>query len=72
MQSLYDDISQNLDEWAAFVDYNNEDIVKKKEELAEKLMILKRLISEREECFAKIVVFFNQIQPALYENLRVF
>ena len=50
-QALYDDISQNLDEWAAFVDYDNEDMVKKKAMLAEKLMILKRLISEREEWF---------------------
>ena len=50
-QYLYDDISQNIDEWASFVSYDNSDVEEKKKTLIHKLNHLKELISEREECF---------------------
>ncbi len=50
-QYLYEDISQNMDEWVTFVDYEEIDVAKKKEDLVQKLKHLKELISERTECF---------------------
>jgi len=50
-QYLYDDISQSIDEWASFVDYEQLDVVERKETLVQKLNHLKNLISEREEYF---------------------
>ena len=50
-QYLYDDISQNIDEWVTFVDYRKTDMVKKKEELVQKLKYLSELISKRAERF---------------------
>ena len=50
-QYLYDDISQNIDEWAAFADYRKSDAAKKKEELAQKLKYLNELISKRTKYF---------------------
>ena len=52
-QYLYDDISQNIDEWISFVDYEEIDVVKRKEVLVQKLNHLKKLISEKEEYFGK-------------------
>ncbi len=51
-QYLYEDVSQNLDEWAAFVSYDGEVNQKKKKALAKKLACLKKLISLREEGFS--------------------
>ena len=50
-QYLYDDISQNIDEWASFVSYDNSDVEEKKKTLIHKLNHLKELISEREKYF---------------------
>lgn len=52
---LYEDIKQNIDEWANFCAYENSYI--EKENLNEKLSCLKRLISEREEWFNKKCFF---------------
>lgn len=51
-QYLYEDVSQNLDEWAVFVSYDGEVNQKKKKVLAKKLACLKKLISQREEGFS--------------------
>lgn len=48
---LYYDISQNIDEWVSFVDYEEVDKVQRKEELEQKLEQLKKLIAEKEEYF---------------------
>lgn len=50
-RSLYKDISDNVDEWASFVDYNEKNTEEKRAQLIQKLERLKTLISEREECF---------------------
>lgn len=50
---LYDDVSQNIDEWASFVDYTDADLQKKKELLSQKLTRLKELISENREWFGE-------------------
>ena len=50
---LYNDISSNVDEWASFVDYHDEDIGYKKTQLLQKLERLRNLIQEREECFGE-------------------
>ena len=50
-QYLYDDISQNIDEWVTFFAYEEIDSVKKKEDLIQKLKHLKDLISKRVEYF---------------------
>lgn len=50
---LYQDISGNIDEWAAFVDYRDADMEEKKRKLLQKLDRLKTLISEREACFGE-------------------
>ena len=50
-QYLYDDISQNINEWISFTDYENLDISKRNEVLTQKLIHLKKLLSEREEWF---------------------
>ena len=52
-QYLYEDISENLDEWASFTDYENLDAADRKKELAEKLAHLKELIDLRAERFAE-------------------
>lgn len=52
-QYLYDDISQNIDEWVSFVDYQDIDIAKRKEDLEQKLKRLKELITEKEVNFSK-------------------
>lgn len=52
-QYLYDDISQNIDEWALFVDYQKIDVSARKKELLEKLAYLKELIAQREERFGE-------------------
>lgn len=52
-QYLYDDISQNIDEWVSFVDYQDIDIAKRKEDLEQKLRRLKELITEKEVNFSK-------------------
>lgn len=52
-QYLYDDISQNLDEWAAFMGYRDIDTSKRRTALVEKLEHLKQLISEKEEYFGQ-------------------
>lgn len=49
---LYEDVSQNLDEWAAFVSYDGEVNQKRKKVLAKKLASLKKLIAQREERFS--------------------
>jgi len=50
-QYLYDDISQNINEWISFTDYEDLDISKRNEVLTQKLIHLKKLLSEREEWF---------------------
>ena len=50
-QWLYEDVSQNINEWASFVDYEDLDIDKRKAELDQKLECLKNLIAERTEWF---------------------
>lgn len=70
-QYLYDDISENIDEWASF-DYRfdiglyddeedllkvEEEVAKKKDKLTQKLTQLKQLISEREKTFYKYHYF---------------
>lgn len=52
-QYLYDDISQSIDEWVSFVDYQDIDIAKRKEDLEQKLKRLKELITEKEVNFSK-------------------
>lgn len=56
-QYLYDDISQNIDEWVSFVDYKESDVVKRKEELMQKLDHLKKLISEKKDYFGNNYCF---------------
>ena len=52
-QQLYDDISENLDDWACW-DYDPElDFDTNKEELIIKLARLKELIAENEEHFGE-------------------
>ena len=52
-QQLYDDISENLDDWACW-DYDPElDFDTNKEELIKKLARLKELIAENEEHFGE-------------------
>lgn len=50
---LYNDIKENLDEWASFIDYANIDVQQRKEQLAQKLERLKELIAEKEEYFGE-------------------
>ena len=52
-QYLYDDISQNINEWVSFIDYEDIDVAKRNKDLAQKLVRLKKLIAEREEWFRK-------------------
>ena len=52
-QYLYDDISQNMNEWVSFIDYEDIDVAKRSKDLAQKLVRLKKLIAEREEWFRK-------------------
>lgn len=57
---LYDDISNNIDEWATFVDYyeyDDDDTAKRKKTLIIMLEQLKKLISEKEVCFGKNSIF---------------
>ena len=50
-QYLYHDITQYIDEWVSFVDYNKDmDVWGRKKELTKKLSYLKELISEN-HCF---------------------
>ena len=48
---LYDDICFDVDGWAAFVDYNNEDVYSKALLLGQKLKRFKELIEEKEQYF---------------------
>ena len=50
---LYDDISQNKDEWICFPPYEDMDTAKREKELTKKLIRLRELISEREEWFGE-------------------
>ena len=50
---LYDDISQNKDEWICFPPYVDMDTAKREKELTQKLIRLRELISEREEWFGE-------------------
>ena len=50
---LYDDISQNKDEWICFPPYEDTDTAKREKELTKKLIRLRELISEREEWFSE-------------------
>lgn len=50
-QYLYDDISQNIDEWVSFIDYEDIDVTKRKKVLIQKLLHLKELIAKKEEWF---------------------
>lgn len=50
---LYHDISENMEEWASFADYCEQDFLpQKKELLQEKLNTLKELIISKKEYFA--------------------
>lgn len=55
---LYEDISQNMDEWVSFVDYVEYDMDERKKDLEQKLARLKALIAEKEELFGKNRCFF--------------
>ena len=57
-QNLYDDVSQNLDEWASFVDYGGDNFEEKKEALTQSLARLKELIVERAPKFEAGCKFF--------------
>lgn len=48
---LYHDISAHVDAWVSFVDYVDADPEEKRERLLQKLEELKKLMSQREECF---------------------
>ena len=48
---LYSDISENIEEWAGFVDYDSIPIEEKKKSLENKLKTLKDLIIANEKCF---------------------
>lgn len=48
---LYEDISENIDEWVFFVDYSEADPEEKREELLRRLARLRELIAEREAYF---------------------
>ena len=50
---LYNDINQNIDEWVSFTDYEDIDVKERKNVLTQKLARLRKLISEREECFGE-------------------
>ncbi|MBP3494542.1 MAG: hypothetical protein J6J83_08085 [Oscillospiraceae bacterium] len=50
---LYDDISQNKDEWIYFPPDEDMDTAKREKELTQKLIRLRELISEREEWFGE-------------------
>ena len=50
---LYSDISENIEEWALFADYQEGDSEEKKQLLIQKLERLKELISAREEWFGE-------------------
>ncbi len=51
---LCEDISQYIDEWANFVDYNGENPSKKKRELSRKIAKLKKIIEKKEAYFKGI------------------
>ena len=58
-QQLYDDISENLDDWACWDTFDEElDFDTNKEELIKKLARLKELIAENEEYFGDNHCFF--------------
>lgn len=46
---LYSDVSNHVDEWTKFVNYNQEDIDEKRVKLLQKLERLKVLINEKED-----------------------
>ena len=48
---LYDDISGSIDDWASFVDYDNQDFDEKRQRLAQRLERLRELMEEKKECF---------------------
>lgn len=48
---LYDDVYENIDDWVCFMDYREFDFEKKKSELLNDLVKLKKLIIKREEEF---------------------
>ena len=50
-QYLYDDISQNIDEWVSFVSYSESNAAKRKKELMQQLEHLKKLISDKKDFF---------------------
>ena len=50
-QYLYDDISENLEEWASFVAYDRENVDEKRQRLAQRLERLRALIDEKRGCF---------------------
>lgn len=50
---LYEDISQNMDEWISFVGYVKYDMDERKKDLEQKLARLKELITEKEELFGE-------------------
>ena len=52
-QYLYDDISQNIDEWVSFIDYEDIDVAQRRQALLQKLAHLKDLITEKEEWFGE-------------------
>ena len=50
---LYEDISKNINEWASFVSYNNENTAVKFQELTNLLEKLRLLIISKEEYLEK-------------------
>lgn len=52
-QYLYDDVSENLDEWVSFTDYEDLDIEKRKKVLIQKLEQLRKLIEDKKDWFGE-------------------
>lgn len=55
---LYNDISENIDDWISFNDYEELDLTERKADIIRKLERLKDLISQREKCFYRNRCFY--------------
>jgi len=52
-QYLYNDISQHINEWVSFIDYEDIDVTQRSKALVQKLLHLNTLIAERETWFGE-------------------
>ena len=50
-KQLHHDVAAHAEEWAVFLDYDQEDPAEKRRRLREKLERLEALIAQKEECF---------------------